>query len=200
MLLRNTDVQPFEAALGTPPITNNCWLWIPTPRFPALTLLLDAIVSALEKHGDTACPELFAGLALKAFKYTGPEILRKTMVEYAQRNGGHTIAWVPSCLLEPVTTANLHMDVSGSAARAKFPWAFAIHHPEGSWVAVPGAHMIGRAWSRWRSDSVGLSVGCFVFLMLAVLTLVCVILGYEMAKWRRRQIHKSVRVRKVGGT
>ena len=160
------------------PFSNNCWFYFPYPHGAALATLLKRIPEKVAAIPASAWKHALHGLV---FGVTGPTAFREALQDNPPTE------YITRATLEPVTANNLHLDADGDAARAQFPDAYAIHHPQGSWMSVNGAFLkwFGRTWGAMRAQMPLVFPICVGFLLLVVLALSIVLIVRKAAPARR---------------
>ena len=126
------------------PFSNNCWFYFPSKHGTALRALLRSISLTIADVPKEVWATASHGLV---FKGTGPVAFMRALQAHPP------VDWISRALLEPVTPNNLHLDADGDAARARFPDAYAIHHPRGSWMNINGPFLkwFGSTYGRLRA-------------------------------------------------
>ena len=161
------------------PFSNNCWFYFPRPNSPALRALLTSIEHSVGKLPAKAWATALHGLVFDA---TGPGAFLKALQD------NPPVEFLSRALLEPVTPNNLHLDAEGDAARARFPDAYAIHHPQGSWMNINGPFLkwFGQTWGRLRS-AMPIVFPIVTFGLLIVILALSVVLITKAVKDRKKR-------------
>lgn len=143
---------------------NNFWFFAPQPGFQGFTDLLT--------HGCTRImtskPKELSSLA-NILSTTGPEALHKVM--YGPHR--YDINWISEALLNPINITNMHLwtkDMKGDVARKKFPYGFALHHYDNSYVNAPKALVRGvmTMHGRVRENYMLIVTLLFVFIIVLI--------------------------------
>ena len=170
----------LDGALLEGAFCNNCWFYFPTPRGPALRALLSSIATDVRAQSPHALATALHGAV---FAISGPHAFLRAL------QANPPVEFLTRALLEPITANNMHLDIDGDGARARFPDAFAIHHPQGSWMNVNGAFLkwFGNTWGQLRGQLPIVFPVIVGVLLLAILALSIVMLVQaKRAAVRRR--------------
>lgn len=145
----------------------NSWCYFPQAGHPALASLLAHITEGMTR----ASPAVLKLPSAKwVFATTGPKAFEHALRAPDVRP---PVMWLPLAMLQPVDMRNLHLDTpNADLVRARFPQAYAIHHPEGSWVGLsPNKRALltlTKAFSKLYEASPVVSVVLLLFALLAV--------------------------------
>lgn len=174
-----TEWAPVEVAMSGF-VVNNAWFYAPRPGWP---VLLSLVESAVPKVLAASPQTLTAASYDFVVKTAGPVAFSKAVLAAGPDN----VHMLPNALLDPVVSRmHLHA-LEGDAARTAFPFAYAIHHCEASWMNVPRP-LLGvcmTVYGRMRESSLALAVCLLVCILLLVVAAAVIV-------YQRRAVCKPV--------
>ena len=169
-----SDTSALEARVFNQQV-NNMWFYAPKPGFPGFLLILENAVAVL--HSASAGTLKKCSISF-TFNVAGPAVMQRVILGPMLQH----VHLLSSPLLDPVNANVMHKGgKTGDAARVAFPYAYALHHADNSWVDVPQPLVKGIVcmWGRYRESA---AIIGFIFM----LTTLCLSIALAAAFVRRR--------------